>query len=527
MNNSENPVGAQPKRRRWRAAMAVGMAASVGLAACGSSAAKSASVSPSVSVSNSGSTANKPTGTIRIGLSGAMDRLAPLPFGISDFEVWNDLYSTPVTISSGQPQPALVQSWKMASDGSSLTLHLRSGLTFSDGTPLDTSTLVWNINWEEQPANASHSALLWKSVTPTAVSSTTLKLAFAHPLPAIYGMLAGMPIVKPNAPTSGVSSGPFMVSKFVPGTSLTVVTNPHYWGTPAHAQSIIFTNYADGATAALALRSGTINLLMGPPATQLASLKAAGDKMMTGLLTSDGYTPDLLLSLLVNTSNPSLSDPRVRQALSLAFNRSQFVSTALSGQGVPQDSVFYPQSKAYVAPSGPSFDLTKAKSLLQQAGVSHLTLTVDTVSILPQSTFMPVYQQDLAKIGVTLKINQIDPAEWATEATNGTYADLLTQGNEFSDTDPAINFGNLDMTGQSQHFSSPQYTQMLQAAAQETNQAKRLADYKAIGQYLQKQMFIIPLVSGSTSLEAAYSPKVSDVHPAVFSSIDFAALRIG
>lgn len=513
------------RKRHLLIPAAIGLAASLTLAACGGSGSKNAN-------SSSGSKSTTPArsgGTIRVGVSSAMNTLSPLPFGAKNFEVYNDLYSTPVTVRNGQPQAALAQSWTMAPDGTSLTVKLRPGLTFSDGTPLDASAVVWNVKWEQDPTNSAHALVLWQSVTPTAVDSTTVKLAFAHPMPAIYGMLAGMPIVKPNAPASGVSSGPFMVSKFVPGTSLTVVDNPHYWGTPARASSLVFTNYTETSTAALALRSGTIDLLVLPAASDLQSLKSAGDKFLAAQPTADGYMPSLLLSLLVNTSSPPLNDVRVRQALSLAFDRSQFVATALSGQGAPSQSVFATQSPAYVpSPSTASFDLQRAKALLQQAGVSHLTLSVDTVSILPQTTFMPVYQQDLAQIGVTLNINQIDPATWATVAPTGNFPQLLTQENAFPDTDPAINFGNRDLVAadNSQHFTSSQYTQLLQAAAQETDPAKRQTDYKAVGQFLQQQMVIIPLATAS-SVEAAYSPKLSGVQSATFSGLDLASLSLG
>ncbi len=534
MSSSNKTIAGYRKRHAWRASLVLGLATSLTLAACGSSGTKSANAGSTATTAGSGSggtsaTAAKPTGTIHIGLSSAMNTLSPLPFGAKNFEVYNDLYGTPVTVSNGQPQAALAQSWTMASDGSSLTLKLRPGLTFSDGTPLDAAAIVWNVKWEQDPTNAAHALSLWQQVTATAVDSTTVKLAFTHPIAAIYSMLGGMPIVKPNAPNSGVSSGPFMVSKFVPGTSLAVVANPHYWGTPPRAQQLVFTNYTETATAALALRSGTIDLLVGPPPTQVASLKAAGDKFLSGAVTNDGYTPYLFLSLLVNTSTPPLNDVRVRQALSLAFDRAQFVSTALAGAGVPAESVIEPSSPAYQpSPSTASFDLQKAKSLLQQAGVSNLTLSVDTVSILPQTTFMPVYQQDLAKIGITLKINQIDPATWATIVGPGNFPNLITQENGFVDTDPAINFGNLDLapTHNSEHFTSAQYTQMIQAAAQETDPAKRQADYKAIGAYLQQQMFIIPLADVGSN-EAAYSAKVSGVQPASFSGIDFPSLSIG
>ena len=523
-----------PLRRigRWRSAAATGLAVSLVLAACGSSGTtKSSSAASSTTQGSSGQAATvKPTGTLQVGLSAAMNTLSPMPFGAKNFYLFNLLYSTPITLSGSTPTPAVVENWSTAANNLSMTLHLRPGLSFSDGTPLDASAIVWNIGWQKLPATASHARTLWNDVTATALNQTTVGLAFTHPMPEIFAMLAGMPIVKPNAPTSGVSSGPYMVSKFVPGTSLSVTANTHYWHTGAdHLESLVFTNYSEPATAALALRSDTIGLLLLPAATQLAGLKSAGEKFLAGPASNDGYTPSLLLSLLVNTSSAPLNNVKVRQALSLAFDRSQFVATAMAGQGIPAESVLSSTSSAYLpSPSTASFDIAKAKALLAQAGVSHLTLSVDAVSILPQATFMPVYQQDLAKIGVTLNINTIDVATWATIIGPGNFPQLITQENGFVDNDPALNFGNLDLTStnNSEHFSSPQYTAMIQAAAQETDPAKRQADYKAIGAYLQQQMFIIPLATAS-SAAAAYSPKVSGVESAPFSGVDYTALTLG
>jgi len=494
------------RRRRprwWRALAVMGLAAPLAAAACSSSGSTGSAV-----------TVGKPGGTLQAGTTFALTTLDPLPFGAKNAYLYNMLYDTPIVMQDQKPAPALISSWSLNSADTSATLHLRPGVTYSDGTPFNSSALVWNINWEKQPANAAHALSLWQQVTATATGPETVQLRMARPMPAILGMLAGAPIVKPGAPASGIGTGPFKVSKFVPGQSLTVVRNPHYWqpGQPK-LDSIVVTGYSDNATAALALQSGTIQLLIAPPADQVASLKSAGDKALSAPPTYDGYVPSLLLSLLVNTSTPPLNNVKVRQALSLAFDRAQFVSTALSGLGRPADSVFSPASPAYQpSPGTDSYDLAQAKSLLQQAGVTNLSLSVDTVSILPQTTFMPVFQQDLAKIGVHLTINTIDPVTWATIVGPGRFPDLITQENGFVDSDPAINFGNRDLepAGNSEHFSSPQYTALVQAAVRATNPATRQADYEKVGAYLQQQDIIIPLAIGGTP-SAMYAQSVGGV----------------
>lgn len=465
-----------------------------------------------------------PTGTLNVGISAAMNLLAPLPYGNGNYELYSVLYSTLVTLNGTSPVPALAKSWQLAADKKSLTLTLLPGLKFSDGTPIDASAIVWNVNWEKEPAPGSHALTAWKQVTASAVNTTTVKLTFSQPIPAIYAMLAGAPIVKPNAVNSGVASGAFKVTKFVAGTQLTMAANPNYFGPAPHVATIVFTNYTETSTAALALRSGTIDLLVMPASTQLDSLKSAGDQFLYAPASQDGYFPSVAFSLLVNSSQAPLNDPRVRQALSLAFDRSGFISTALSGMGDAAQSPFTQSSPAYRAsPATASFDLNKAKALLQQAGAGHLTVKMDTVSILPQAVFMPIYQQDLAKIGVTLKINQIDPTTWATAINTGGYQ-MITQEGAFPDGDPAINFGNNEF-GPSQHFSSPRFTTLLDTPASEADASQRSADYVALGQYLQQQMFYIPLVNARL-VSAAYSPKVTGVQPLSYSFVDYAHLSV-
>lgn len=521
MPRSRSAVSEHLRSPRWRrAAVAVAALSVALLSACSSSGSGS---------SGSAAASGAPSGTLKVGLSAAMNTLSPLPFGAKNFYIFQLLYDTAITMKGTTPQPGLVKSWSTAANGLSMTLHLRPGVTYSDGTPFNAAALVWNINWEKQPAQGAHAKALWQDVTAKATGPDTVTLTFTQKMPAILAMLAGAPIVKPNAAASGIGTGPFKVSSFQPGTSLTVVRNPHYWvpGAP-HLAKIVFTNYSDTSTAALALRSGTIDMLLQPAATQLSSLKQAGDHFLQAPPSYDGYTPSYLYSLLVNTSKPPLNNPKVRQALSLAFDRSQFVTTALAGQGASAESVLSSSSGAYQAsPSTASFDLARAKSLLQAAGVSHLTLQVDSVNILPQTTFMPVYQQDLAKIGVTLKINQIDPATWATVAPTGNFPGLLTQVNAFPDYSPAINFGNHDLSPvkNSQHFSSAQYTSLIQAAGQAENTAKQQAAYEAVAAYLQQQMIIIPLADGHATT-AAYSSKVKNVHGEFFGGPDMSAVTI-
>jgi peptide/nickel transport system substrate-binding protein len=452
--------------------------------------------------------ANAASGTLNVSVTATFSTLSPLPYSSGD-ELWGLLYSTPLDLSRTTPEPALAASWTMASNNRSLTLKLRPDLKFSDGTPLNAAAIVWNINWEKEAANGAHTAAVYQYVTAKAVNETTVRLRFTRAVPAIYAALAETPIVKPNAPTSGVASGPFEVSSYVPGTSLTVSANPHYYepGAP-HVEKVVMTDYQVPTTAELALKDGTIQFDSEVQGSIVPSLRSNGDIIFNAPSKS-------FFALLLNTKTAALHSEKVREALSLAFNRAEFVQTALQGYGLPLYSIFAPAAAPYyskAADSG-SYDLAEAKALLKSAGVTSLTLSVDTPSIFPQATFLPVYQQALASIGVTLKIDQLDLASWEQLVTEGGFPDLVAEVYGDPDYDPQLFLGNntFEPSGNVEGFSSPKYTKLINAAAHEVDTAKRIADYQALAAYVKQESFVIPLATEHTF--GAYTPSVTDVEP--------------
>lgn len=432
--------------RRWGAAVVAGSLAAGALVTA------SASAGAARSHASSG-------GTLKVAVSGAMTSLSPWPFGQNQYYLVPALYDTLVVPKGkgAQVAPALATSWTLSSNDKVMTLHLRHGVHFSDGSSFGASAVIWNIHWVQKAATGAQTGLLWQHVSAKALGRYTLRLSANQPLPQFYAMLEFLPIAKPGAEKHGIGTGPFEVQSFTPGTSIKLVRNPHYWGPRPKLDGITFTNYPSQASAALALRSGTVDLLEGPQFSELASLKGAGDKVATP-------PPSVVWTIEVNTKHAPLNNVKVRQALSLAFNRKAFAKTVFFGYGKATADLFPPGSPAYSKSlARPSFNLQKAKKLLVEAGYKHLKLSIDAVSFDPQTSFLPVYQQDLAKIGVTLTIKTIDPATLQEIAPTGKFPQLLTNGMGNPSPNPAIVLQNLQLRpfGNVEHFSSKTYAKMV------------------------------------------------------------------
>ena len=105
------------------------------------------------------------------------------------------------------------------------------------------------------------------------------------------------------------------------------------------------------------------------------------------------------------TSVKPFDNKLVRQAFNWAIDRERNATQVFQGFAQPVNLQWSPSSPAYDAAKNKTynFDLDKAKSLLQQAGVSGLTTDIIVSSASPLNTlgFLQIYQADLAKIGVT------------------------------------------------------------------------------------------------------------------------------
>src|SRR5262249_46843484 len=156
------------------------------------------------------------------------------------------------------------------------------------------------------------------------------------------------------------------------------------------------------------LESGAADLAYNVTLQDYVRLKS-DNKYLAQLLTPAAG----MYQMQPNVTAKPLDDKRVRQALNYAIDRKRIADTVLLGLVGIQDLPWPPTSPAYEAAKNNlyAFDLDKAKSLLGQAGVSNLELEFVYAPTLPEyGIIAQVYQSDLAKIGITLSVKQMDIA---------------------------------------------------------------------------------------------------------------------
>ncbi len=146
--------------------------------------------------------------------------------------------------------------------------------------------------------------------------------------------------------------------------------------------------------------------------------------------------------------------------------------------------------------AGLPFDLDKARSLLNEAGVS--SLKADLLYI-PNSypvltPFAQVYQADLAKIGVTLNIRSMETATWLAEVNGVRYNGLYVSGDSLGNYQPATPLGASPAWSPSKNnsgFKSDEWTALVEAVGTETDQAKQKQLYAQVNDYMIDQAWSI------------------------------------
>lgn len=339
--------------------------------------------------------------------------------------------------SSNTVIPSLATSWTTSSDGRTYVFRLRHGVTFSNGDALDADDVVWSIRQliGKQYVDAS---LLKNFSSIEAVDAHTVKIVLTKPYADLLWVLAGRPGLvfdkdaDYDARTSAVGSGPYTVSSFRSGTSITLKANPRYKGDDkARTRTIVLRYYTDDNAAVNALKSGDVQVL-APVSQNLASTFSKDAAHYTVKVGED--TDKYVLAF--NGKGKATSDKRVRQALRYAIDSDELIAArggvdkALGGPIPSLDPGYVDLTGLY------PHDEAKARALLARAGYDSdhpLRLTLTYANIYGTEIGQQLKTQ-LARVGVKLTVDVVEFATWLQNVyTNHDYDLSLVDHNESHD----------------------------------------------------------------------------------------------
>lgn len=315
--------------------------------------------------------------------------------------------------------PALASDWTVSDDALTYTFTLREGVTFHDGQALTPQDVVWSLTQHRDNQGWVDSGRL-AGVTGIAADGQKIVLTLATPDSQLLWNLSGRAgiVLKEgdtvDYQTKANGTGPFTLTNWTQGSSITLSRFDGYWGSPAASAEVVFDYIPDPQAALSAAQAGEVDVLTGFEPNMTSQVEANGDfTVVTGESTDKG-------TLAFNQTSGPLADKRVRQAIRQAIDHNAIVQAIGAGQAlygpIPSLDPGY-EDLSSVAP----YDPDAAKALLKEAGAENLTLTL-TIPSFYTTTIPTLLVSELDAVGITLKVESVDFATWLKNVyTNKDY----------------------------------------------------------------------------------------------------------
>lgn len=454
-------------------------------------------------------TAEQPTegGSLVVGVTSDPDTL--FPWKATQFQAVNVLQNLYGTLTEFDQDlnvvPGLAESWDVSEDGLTVTLHLREGVTFADGTTFGSEDVKFSLDAINDEANAAVArSSLASIVSVEATDETTVTLTLSAPDAALMANLAvtGLSILssedtEEELNTTPNGTGPFIFEERVASQSITLAKNDAYWGDLALLDTVEFRVIPDESSIVSALQSGNVQFAVFDD--PLVADTAASSS------TNIAKTPQLSYhALQLNATRGALTDVNVRLAMQCAIDRQEVLDTAALGEGEVTGPITSPafQSDPNSRPC-PTRDLDKAADYLAAAGLEDGVTVNAIVSQGEYATSVNEAQSlkaQLAEANINLEIEVLEIGafvdRWiaadfeAAVALNGGRPDPDGMyGRYFTST------GNLNKVA---GYSSPKLDELFAAGRESSDQAERVEIYTEISNELENNAAWIWLFTSYT-----------------------------
>ena len=405
--------------------------------------------------------------------------------------------------------PELALSWKQI-DPTNWQFKLRQGVKFTDGSPFDAKAAATSINYVLDPKNAfAMRTFLGPDVQASAVDQYTLNIKTVTPDPILPTRMYFVTIPSAKQVTEDLGSyethpigtGPYKLDSWDRGQDIVLVPNDEWWGKDAPdaggKQTITKATY-----------------VFRPETEVRAAMVGQGEADLAPKVTKEQCTaapkcestPTVETVILrLDTKNRTLSDLRVREAISLAFNKQQIMDDIMGG-GQIVGQIVGPSATGYANLPPYPYDPEKAKALIKAAkadGVdvgipievtareAYPTRSNEIVQLIANSL------KDIGLTGVTSDTKEVGAFEqqWELGYNNippdRAMLGLMQHGQELMDYSGSV-VSYYDCSGQTSAYCDPQLEKMLTDANAKTG-AERQTALAAIAKYVYDQVPVVPI----------------------------------
>ncbi|MGI3165010.1 ABC transporter substrate-binding protein [Pseudooceanicola sp. 200-1SW] len=308
-------------------------------------------------------------------------------------------------------KPRLAESWEMVGDAT-WRFHLREGVTFSDGSAFDAEDVKHSFERAQSDQITCEISRYYEGIeiTPEVVDEHTIDFTTDPAQPILPLLMTLLTIVPSETPIEftrePVGTGPYTLSNWAPGQSITLERRDDYWGEAPEVASANYVFRADPSVRAAMIATGEADI-----APSISAIDATTEMDMS-------YPNSETTYLRIDQSMAPLDDVRVREALNIAIDREAFVGTILAEGTQLATALNVPTTLGWNAETeARPYDLDRAKALLEEAKADGVPVDTEILLVGRTGNFpgatetYEAIQSMLSDAGFNIRLQMVEVAE--------------------------------------------------------------------------------------------------------------------
>ncbi|WP_116082156.1 ABC transporter substrate-binding protein [Tropicimonas sp. IMCC34011] len=419
----------------------------------------------------------------------------------------------------GRPQPLLAESIDVSDDGLEYTFHLRDDVRFHNGEPLTAEDVIFSWDRFMDPEtgwrclSSFDGRINLKVEDASAIDDMTVRFRLAAPNPLFLSSLArkdcGMTAIthrdslnEDGTWNKPIGTGPFKLNEWRHREYISLVKNEDYANRGEEPNAYVgskrplvdelrFVVISDPATANAALVSGSIDIITRVPYAEVETLEAHDN---IGITISPQLSP---ATLPLQTTDPLLSNVKMRQAIASAIDYDQLVAGVTYGLAEPNTSLVPISSPFYsdVTRQGFTYDPARTATLLEEAGYNGETLVLTTNKRnMPNFDAAVIAQAMLQAAGINVEVEVV---EWGVQSSQWQAGNYQLMSFSYSARmDPVFSYEAVMGPKDEQPrkvWDDPESQEILIQAMNEPDEEKRQALIEDLHRRMVEFVPIIPL----------------------------------
>lgn len=402
------------------------------------------------------------------------------------------------------PAPGLITEWGWNDDRTKISMKVREGVTWHDGSPFTAEDVAWSLTRAGDEKTGNPIQFIWSTLGNVKADGNMVTADVTRFEPTIFKwmyFLTGYVLPKAYYEKVGaegfeaapIGTGPYMVDKFERNAFVRLKANENYWGGKPEFETVTIKFVTDAASRVAEVESGNAHVTIEVPYEEFDRLKGSGNILGTSAPVSD------IGMIFLNDVEPML-DANVRKAAALAIDKKLIIDRLLSGYGVAIDTLQTPDYIAFDPSITVGYDPEKAKELLAASGFS----TDNPVKFKIQTTrgFKPKDYEIIQaivglwrRVGIEAEIEVYEIAKHFELRAADTLAPaaFYNWGNSVGDPTTSTGFA---MFGPSPHsvWDGEDLVAKIGPLWGEADEEKRIQGWKDVDRYIAENALVIPLL---------------------------------